>query len=50
MSTEKAGVDTTSTDVGHDHRLQPIETNDDIAPEIIGMALRIVAATHVLMP
>lgn len=37
MSSEKAGVDGTSTHVAEDHHLQPVETTDDVAPEIIGM-------------
>lgn len=37
MSSEKASVGGTSTHVVDDNRLQPIETTDDVAPEIIGM-------------
>ncbi|KIW36022.1 uncharacterized protein PV06_11677 [Exophiala oligosperma] len=36
MSSEKASVGGTSTHVVDDNRLQPIETTDDVAPEIIG--------------
>ena len=37
MATEKAGINHSSTDTADRHDLQNVETNDDIAPEIIGM-------------
>lgn len=45
MPSEKAGIDGTSLDVADDYHLKPVETTDDVAPEIIGMSILTLAPT-----
>jgi hypothetical protein len=43
MPTEKASIDRFSTAMADSQDLQSVETNDDVAPEIIGMFIPILA-------
>lgn len=50
MASERASVDKTSQDVSHHGRRHShsVESDDEIAPEIIGKYLLIIAASNVL--
>ena len=48
MSAEKTGVDHASPNAANGHGLEAIETNDTVAPEIIGVSISHLAFNRLL--
>ena len=50
MATEKRNVERLSTDAAHDHDLTSVDTNDHVAPEIIGTSRSTLHAGRLITP